>query len=327
MFLRVARRGYRVIPQFEIAGYRIDLVVQGMEGCLAVECDGDAWHGAEHYERDAARQRDLERCGWTFWRVRESVFRLDPGAALSDLWEMLQAHRILPTAADEPPSEGAGQVSEQPIVLDDVSARHERSTTVQVQGGAGGESDPGRFADQPRGKSTAAQLSDSLVESDGASGLATSNVLNRPPHDRRVAGEQPMLQLSHRNAISADRGGVDGLEPYVVWIPSDSVPDPRIASQTQLASLLGEIARHEGPVVAIRAYRLINLASGRRRLTAPARRVLNRACAAAVRTGNVVATNPLDLEGQAQLVLRSPESPRRHSPRAWSSRTRRTPPE
>ena len=35
------------MPQFEIAGYRIDLVVEGMQGRLAVECDGDAWHGAE----------------------------------------------------------------------------------------------------------------------------------------------------------------------------------------------------------------------------------------------------------------------------------------
>ena len=309
VFLYVARRGYRVIPQFEIAGCRIDLVVQGMDGSLAVECDGDAWHGVNRYEQDAARQRDLERCGWTFWRVRESVFRLDPGEALSDLWETLKAHGILPTAADEPSGGGAGKVSEEPIVLDDMSTRRERSTTVQVQGGAGDESDPARFADQPRGKSTAPQLNDPLVESDGASGIPTPNVLNRPPHDERMAAEQPMLQLSHRNAISADGGRVDGLEPYVEWLPSGSVPDPRIASQTQLASLLGEIARHEGPVVAIRAYRLINLASGRQRLTAPARRALNRACAAAVRTGNVVATNPLDLEGQAQLVLRSPESP------------------
>ena len=67
-----------------------------MDGSLAVECDGDAWHGVDRYEQDAARQRDLERCGWTFWRVRESVFRLDPGEALSDLWETLKAQGVLP---------------------------------------------------------------------------------------------------------------------------------------------------------------------------------------------------------------------------------------
>ena len=96
VFLRIVRRGYRVIPQHEVHGYRIDLVVQGMQGSLAVECDGDEWHGAEEYEADVARQRDLERCGWTFWRVRESEFRLDPDAALEDLWETLKRRSITP---------------------------------------------------------------------------------------------------------------------------------------------------------------------------------------------------------------------------------------
>ena len=308
VFLRVARRGYRVIPQFEIAGCRIDLVVQGMDGSLAVECDGDAWHGVDRYEQDASRQRDLERCGWTFWRVRESVFRLDPSEALSDLWETLKAHGILPTARGEPGDGDAEQVSERPMVLDDVSDRQECSTSVQVQGCAAGEGAPARPKDQPRGKSSAPQSIDPLA---GPSEITTAptSALDSPLHGERMAAEQPTLRLSRRNPTRAGVGEVDGLEPYVEWTFSDAVPDPRIASQTQLASLLEEIVRHEGPVVAIRAYRLVNRASGRQRLTAPARRALNRACAAAVRTGNLVATNPLDLEGQAQLVLRSPDCP------------------
>lgn len=93
--LCIVRRGYRVIPQYEVHGYRIDLVVQGMRGALAVECDGDFWH-AERYEADVARQRDLERAGWTFWRVRESVFRRDPDAALEDLWATIEKLGIFP---------------------------------------------------------------------------------------------------------------------------------------------------------------------------------------------------------------------------------------
>lgn len=98
VFLRIMRRGYRVTPQFEVGGYRIDLVVQGRDGSLAVECDGDHWHGPDRYEQDAVRQRDLERCGWTFWRVRESSFRFDPDEALKSLWETLNMHRICPGA-------------------------------------------------------------------------------------------------------------------------------------------------------------------------------------------------------------------------------------
>ena len=96
MFLRIARRGYRAIPQFKVGGFRIDLVVQGRDGSPAVECDGDHWHGPDRYEQDAARQRDLERCGWTFWRVRESVFRFALDKALSSLWETLRTHSIFP---------------------------------------------------------------------------------------------------------------------------------------------------------------------------------------------------------------------------------------
>ena len=313
VFLCVARRGYRVIPQFEIAGCRIDLVVQGMDGSLAVECDGDAWHGADRYEQDAARQRDLERCGWTFWRVRESVFRLDPSEALRDLWETLKAHRILPTATEELRGGDAGQLSEPLAGLDGRSTPSEHPTSVQVQedaGRQGRQSDLARVAEQPRVGSGAAQPTGRIAGLDGTSRItAAPPVPARLPQDERVAPAQPTLELSNREPRPVNAGAVDGLEPYVEWTSSGSVPDPRTASQAELASLLADIARREGPVLAIRAYRLINRASGRQRLTTPARRALNRACAAAVRTGHVVAANPLDGEGQAQLVLRSPDSP------------------
>jgi very-short-patch-repair endonuclease len=98
VFLMIASRGYRVIPQFEVADYRIDLVVEGMQGRLAVECDGDVWHGADHYAYDMARQRMLERCELTFWRVRGSTFYRDPAAAMEGLWSILDRHGIYPIA-------------------------------------------------------------------------------------------------------------------------------------------------------------------------------------------------------------------------------------
>jgi len=82
VFLDVVGRRYRVIPQMRVAGYSIDLVVEGMEGRVAVECDGDRWHGAERYLEDMARQRQLERCGWTFWRIRGSQYYRDPAVAM-----------------------------------------------------------------------------------------------------------------------------------------------------------------------------------------------------------------------------------------------------
>lgn len=94
VFHRIQERGYRVLPQVDVAGYRIDLVVEGMNGRLAVECDGDRWHGAEQHEHDMARQRDLERYGWTFWRVRGSSYYRDPEESLEGLWKTLETLEI-----------------------------------------------------------------------------------------------------------------------------------------------------------------------------------------------------------------------------------------
>lgn len=94
--LELLRRDFAVLAQHEVAGKRIDLVVEGGQARLAVECDGDNWHGAERYEDDMQRQRQLERCGWEFFRVRESAFYANKEEALEGLWGMLEERGILP---------------------------------------------------------------------------------------------------------------------------------------------------------------------------------------------------------------------------------------
>ncbi len=102
VFKLIAARGYRVIPQVKVGtvGKRIDLVVEGMRSRLAVECDGDRWHGLDKWEEDMDRQRVLERVGWTFWRVRGSEFYQDPHKAMSSLWKKLDEMNIQPVTYD-----------------------------------------------------------------------------------------------------------------------------------------------------------------------------------------------------------------------------------
>ena len=97
--LEIARNGYNVQPQVEIAGRRIDLVIEGGQARLAVECDGDRWHDMDRYEEDMRRQRQLERCGWEFFRVRESAFYANKEIALEKLWPMLEERKIFPASA------------------------------------------------------------------------------------------------------------------------------------------------------------------------------------------------------------------------------------
>jgi REase_MTES_1575/AAA domain len=64
---RLVSLNYRVRPQVGALGYRIDLVVEGAgDRRLAIECDGDKYHGPERWADDMRRQRVLERVGWRF---------------------------------------------------------------------------------------------------------------------------------------------------------------------------------------------------------------------------------------------------------------------
>lgn len=97
VFDAIVAKGYRVIPQYEVAGFRMDLVVQGEQSKLVVECDGDHWHtSVEDRERDFLRERLLQRAGWTFWRVLGSTYYNNPEQALESLWAMLDEMKIRP---------------------------------------------------------------------------------------------------------------------------------------------------------------------------------------------------------------------------------------
>lgn len=82
----IVAKGYRVRPQVKVGKYRIDLVVEGLRDRLAVECDGERWHGPEKWEEDMERQYSLERAGWKFWRVRGRQFYYDKIQSMESLW-------------------------------------------------------------------------------------------------------------------------------------------------------------------------------------------------------------------------------------------------
>jgi very-short-patch-repair endonuclease len=101
MFDELVKRGYRVEPQVRCGGFRIDLVVEGREGQrLAVECDGDRFHGPGQWSDDMARQRVLERAGWTFWRCFASSFVRRRDEVVADLLRTLDNLSIEPLGSE-----------------------------------------------------------------------------------------------------------------------------------------------------------------------------------------------------------------------------------
>ncbi|MGP1395713.1 MAG: DUF3320 domain-containing protein [Inquilinaceae bacterium] len=98
---RLLDANYRVRSQVKAGPYRIDLVVEGADDRrLAIELDGDRWHGPEKWAEDMARQAALERAGWTFWRVFGSQWVSDTGYWWQSLVSTMTAMGIEPIGAD-----------------------------------------------------------------------------------------------------------------------------------------------------------------------------------------------------------------------------------
>ena len=101
MYDELTQRGYRVIPQVGVGAYRIDMVVEGdNDSRLAIECDGDRFHGPDRWDSDMRRQRILERAGWRFWRCFASAFTLDRQQIIADLLATLKAMNIEPASGE-----------------------------------------------------------------------------------------------------------------------------------------------------------------------------------------------------------------------------------
>ena len=107
VFHKISMKNYQVVPQNKVSGYSIDMIVVGSKGRLAVECDGDYWHPKEKEGEDLERQWQLERCGWTFWRLRESAFNRNEDEALKSLWDKLEEMQIFPLGDNDPSSNGS----------------------------------------------------------------------------------------------------------------------------------------------------------------------------------------------------------------------------
>lgn len=97
---RLLDANYRVRPQVAAGGFFIDIVVEG-EGDrrLAIELDGDAYHGPDVWDRDMARQAALERAGWVFWRVFGSQWNHQKDYWWQNLVDTLTRMQISPIGA------------------------------------------------------------------------------------------------------------------------------------------------------------------------------------------------------------------------------------
>lgn len=158
---------YRVRPQVEVGGFRIDMVVEGAEDRrLAIELDGDAFHGPDVWERDMARQAVLERAGWVFWRIFGSQWRAQKDYWWNQLLQTLSRMGIEPIGAEaiderftefrvvEPFNEGSSDNSIDEVVSSAVVGLKDGDveTEVSVAGDGYLSNEESQISDEPRDK-------------------------------------------------------------------------------------------------------------------------------------------------------------------------------
>jgi len=98
---RLTTAGYRVMAQWPVGAYRIDIVVIGENDAkAAIECDGDRFHPPEQLGADLARQSMLERLGWRFIRIRSTAFFSAPDRAMNSVFKRLDCLGVRPIGAE-----------------------------------------------------------------------------------------------------------------------------------------------------------------------------------------------------------------------------------
>ena len=123
----------------------------------------------------------------------------------------------------------------------------------------------------------------------------------------KVAG-WPLEEWLAAEPAVASAAGV-ALTPYGGWAPRRT-PDPRSAGRDAIGAALEEIVRDEGPVLAARAYGLLNKAAGGKKLTAIVRAPISAGAYRLRQQGAIEIVSADETPGQGDEVLRPAGSPR-----------------
>ena len=305
MYDELTQRGFWVTPQVVVGRSRIDLVVEGHNDArLAVECDGDKYHGPDKWADDMQRQRVMERAGWSFWRCFASAFYRRRKDVLEDLLETLVQRGIEPIGAEGAPRSvhtehrvvqsvtepvspgylGAEEIVDEPLALVPVVVPSSDSITERsapIQSPALLDPDdsnlPSRWNIAPAQE--APELLKESVRSTQLPGAA-------------VGSSGAGLSLGSYSEYSGTPGG-----------------DPRSLDTSVVAEGLIRIAEVEGPMLAKRAYDIYLRGCGIRRMGGPLKKTMNKALNEAIQQGRLVSVNEAGDTGFLFSTIRMRGSP------------------
>jgi len=308
MYDELTQRGYWVTPQVRVGQYRIDMVVEGHKDArLAVECDGDRYHGPDKWTDDMQRQRVLERAGWTFWRCFASAFIRRRNAMLEDLLKTLVEHGIDPIGAEEArKSVHTEHRNVSPFM--ESAVKNSSSQPVEVLETANASTSEALSAENSSPIGDVPPAEAPLRPSTGHADLFDSRqTINSPARSRR-ANLQFLDYVEYAGPpgkdprVSSLAELSEGLETQLAFPFSHQ--DPKSCSLAEVSEGLVRIIEIEGPVIAKRVYEIYLTSCGIKRMDRELKSTMNRALAHAIRQGRVVHEDEAGKGGLFHSVVR-----------------------
>jgi len=287
MYDELTQRGYWITPQVRVGQFRIDMVVEGHNDArLAVECDGDRYHGADKWADDMQRQRVLERAGWVFWRCFASAFVRRRKDMLDDLMKTLAERGIEPLGAEGAPKS--------------VHTEHRVVTSAS------------RLANQadvwPTDDSVSVQPPSPDVLP--VSSISAREALPQPREPLRPPASAVDPVGREPQPTVAIRPGHVAL-PFSDYKEYSGPPwnDPRGVGTSVISEGIVRIVEVEGPVIAKRAYDIYLRGCGIRRMGHELKSTMNKALAHALRQGRLASENEVTEKDLLFSVVRVNGSP------------------
>lgn len=289
---RIIARGYTQLKVQHVVGrYRIDMVIEGPDARLAIEADGDRWHGEDRWHQDRERQQVLERAGWTFERIRGSSFFRDPDQALEPLWKRLDALGI-PTGDDWITATSRTAVRTVGAVYSPlVDADDDELPEAEVEWDAQ--------------STTVVAAPDSAPIAAERPVAAWASPVRAQPLVEPPAAHVPVFDVhAPQPSASPIRPSPASIAPYKSW-PSRPLAELSFATSQTIGQGLAEIVASEGPMHALFAYQLYVKAAGGQRVGKEIRRTFNQAANAAIQSGLIAQLKDSQV-GQIDKTLYAP---------------------
>lgn len=188
---QLERRGWQVVPQVGVSGFRIDLGVRHPDHAglylAGIECDGASYHSsATARDRDKVREQVLRGLGWTILRVWSTDWWFNAGEAIERL------HQGLETALAESRATRKDTSAEEPSVSTDAS------DMATAESAADDEPARSDAIVEPANGSLASEISPSIL---GEKQFAS---LYPPIEETLVDSDRPTFAITDLSGFEAD---------------------------------------------------------------------------------------------------------------------------